>query len=130
MLNKFETIGRLTKEIELKKAKNNASVITFTLAVDDGKDREGNKKTQFTNFIAWEGRAETLAKYLKKGDLVFVESKFENNNYETNGVKVYSYVFNVTGFNLLPNNRKEETKYEEENSTGHYEIKNDDLPFY
>lgn len=136
MLNDYKAIGRLTKDIELKKTKSNKSFITFTLAVDKGKDKQGNPMTDFINFQAWEGRADTLAKYLHKGDIVFMEGELINNNYEdSNHVKHYSFVVNVNGFTLLPNNRntdkpQQEQQEQEEVHNGKIEIDSDDLPFY
>lgn len=104
MLNNINLIGRVTKEIEVKKTKQtNKSVIKFTLAVDEGKD----KKTQFIECVAWEGKAETIAKYVNKGDMFHVSGKLTNNNYEINGVKQYSYLVNVEDFSFLPNTKKE-----------------------
>lgn len=104
MLNDVKLIGRVTKEIEVKKTPQNKSVIRFTLAVDKGKD----KKTQFIECQAWEGTAETIAKYVNKGDVFQVSGELNNNNYESNGVKYYSYVVVVNGFTFLPNAKKEQ----------------------
>ena len=53
MLNNVNLIGRVTKEIELRKTQSNKSVVKFTLAVDDGKDGQGNmwpkKWTDYSN---------------------------------------------------------------------------------
>lgn len=106
MLNNINLIGRVTKDIEVKKTKkSNKNVIKFTLAVDEGKD----KKTQFIECIAWEGKAETIAKYVNKGDMFHVSGKLINNNYESNGVKQYSYLVNVEDFSFLPNAKKEQS---------------------
>lgn len=111
MLNQINLIGRVTKEIELKKTQSNKSVIKFTLAVDDGK-RNDQKITQFIECQAWEGTADTIARYVKKGDMFQVSGKLINNNYESNGIKHYSYIVQVNGFTLLPNLRNEKSEYE------------------
>ena len=143
MLNDYKAIGRITKEIEVKKTPQNKSVIRFTLAIDEGKD----KRTQFIECQAWDGTAETIAKYVKKGDMFQISGKLKNNNYESNGVKQYSYVVEVNGFTCLPNNRKQEEpqpqpqynqpslggdlqRPEERNQFSYADIKSDDLPFY
>lgn len=149
MLNNINLIGRVTKEIELKKTQTNKSVIKFTLAVDDGKDGQGNSRTQFIDCQAWEGLADTIQKYVLKGDMVNINGKLINNNYETNGIKYYSYLVLVNGMTLLPNKRLNEQKpqqaqyepqYQQQsirpdgrNVTGglnYSDIKSDDLPFY
>lgn len=156
MLNNVNLIGRVTKEIELRKTQSNKSVVKFTLAVDDGKDGQGNSKTQFIDCQAWEGLAETIQKYVLKGDMVNINGKLVNNNYESNGVKYYSYLVLASGMTLLPNKRTNqhpqetnkpqqvanqyEPRYQQQpirqdgqNVMGGFDysdIKPDDLPFY
>lgn len=151
MLNNVNLIGRVTKDIELRKTQSNKSVIKFTIAVD-----EGNNRTQFIECQAWEGLAETIQKYVLKGDMVNINGKLINNNYESNGVKYYSYLVLVGGMTLLPNKRNNqqnpaqvanqyepqynEPQYQQQsirpdgrNVTGgldYSDIKPDDLPFY
>lgn len=139
MLNDFKAIGRLTKEIELRKTPSNKSYTKFTLAVDRAKTAEGETITDFINFQAWDKRAETLQKYLFKGDMIFMEGELIPQTYDdSNGVKHYSYVVNVNGFTLLPNKREEqkttEQPVEKANSTIYLNngvtIEQDELPFY
>lgn len=128
MLNNVNLIGRVTKDIEIKKTKQtNKSVIRFTLAIDEGKDR----KAQFIECQAWEGTADTIAKYVHKGDMFNVNGKLINNEYESNGIKHYSYLVLVNGFTLLPNQRRSEeveqpAPVENDNP---FEILDDELPF-
>ena len=153
MLNNVNLIGRVTKEIELKKTQSNKSVVKFTLAIDDGKDGQGNSRTQFIDCQAWEGLADTIQKYVLKGDMVNINGKLINNNYESNGVKYYSYLVLANGMTLLPNKRLNEQKsqqvanqyepqyneplYQQQsirsdgrNVTGGVTFEPDDLPFY
>ncbi len=154
MLNNVNLIGRVTKDIELRKTQSNKSVVKFTLAVDDGKDGQGNSRTQFIDCQAWEGLAETIQKYVLKGDMVNINGKLINNNYESNGIKYYSYLVLVNGMTLLPNKRLNEQKqpaqvanqylpqynepqYQQQsirsdgrNVTGGVTFEPDDLPFY
>lgn len=155
MLNNVNLIGRVTKDIELRKTQSNKSVIKFTIAVD-----EGNNKTQFIECRAWEGLAETIQKYVLKGDMVNINGRLVNNNYENNGVKYYSYLVEANSMTLLPNKRQSqqnpaqvanqvtnqyepqynEPQYQQQsirpdgrNVTGglnYSDIKSDDLPFY
>lgn len=146
-MNKVILIGRLTKDIELKKTQTDKSVIRFTLAIDKG---FGDKKR--TNFIecqAWENIADTIYKYVLKGDMVSVAGELINNNYESNGVKQYSYLVSVNETHLLPNKRKtsDTSVYEQDTLVGNgqsvmdgmddefrskklSDFKEDELPFY
>ena len=76
MLNRIIVIGRLVKDPELRKAKEN-SVASFTIAVDGYKDT-----TSFFNCTAWNKTAENLAKYAKKGLLVGLDGRLEQHTYE------------------------------------------------
>lgn len=153
MLNNVNLIGRVTKEIEIRKTQSNKSVVKFTLTIDDGKDGQGNSRTQFIDCQAWEGLADTIQKYVLKGDMVNINGKLINNNYESNGIKYYSYLVLANGMTLLPNKRLNEQKpqqvanqyepqynepqYQQQsirsdgrNVTGGVTFEPDDLPFY
>jgi single-strand DNA-binding protein len=103
-MNKVILIGRVTKEIDLKKTQTGKSVIRFTLAVDKGYGEK--KKTNFIDCQAWEGIADTIYKYVLKGDMISVSGELVNNNFESNGVKQYSYIVNVNEMYFLPNKRE------------------------
>jgi single-strand DNA-binding protein len=127
MLNNVNLIGRITKDIEIRKTQSNKSVIRFTLAIDEGKDRTA----QFIECQAWEGTADTIAKYVHKGDMFNVSGKLINNNYESNGIKHYSYLVLVNGFTLLPNQRRSEEVEQPTpvSNNNPFAIEDDDLPF-
>ena len=144
-MNKVDLIGRVTDNIEVKKTPTNKSVIKFTLAVSKG---YGDKKR--TNFIkcqAWENIADTMASYVLKGDMVGISGEIINNDYESNGVKQYSYLVNVNEMFLLPNKREKKPTYEQDTLVGNgqsvmgglddefrskkiEDFKEDELPFY
>lgn len=92
MFNKWIGMGRLTADPELKQTTSGISVCKFTVAVDrkyKGKDSE--KQTDFINITAWRGTAEFVSKYFTKGKMIVIEGTLQNNNYEKDGVKHYSY---------------------------------------
>ena len=63
-MNSIQLIGRITKDIELKQTQGGKAYCNFSLAVA----REFNKEeTDFINCVAWEKKAETIEKYVKKG---------------------------------------------------------------
>ena len=81
--NKVILIGRLTKDIELKKTQSDVSCVSFSLAIDKPykKDREHPEAT-FINCTAWRAQAEFLAKYFAKGDKVAIEGYLDDNKWE------------------------------------------------
>ena len=121
LTNQVVLVGRLTKEIELKeygKGKNAGSVARFSIAVRDGKDNDGNERTQFISCVAWNTTAETLEKYVAKGDMVMVGGRLTENNYtDDNDVKHYTLQVSVDQINLLPNPRNDQ---EEQPRNGKY----------
>ena len=112
-MNEIRVIGRLGKDIELRKTMQGKSVIEFSLA--DSEKIDGAEYTTWINCVAWDKRAENIQKYVRKGDMLFVGGKWKNDEYlDKNGNKRYRTYCLVTTFQLLPNPR--ENKMPEENS--------------
>ena len=81
-MNKVILTGRLTADIELRKTQLNKSVTEFNLAVDrDRKDSSGNRQSDFISVVVWEGSADFLAQYAKKGTLIAVIGRLETSKY-------------------------------------------------
>ena len=65
-------IGRLTAD-PTQRDVNGATCTTFTVAEDTRrKDKDGNKITNFWRVTAWRGLGDNVAKYLHKGNQVYV----------------------------------------------------------
>ena len=79
MINSVVLVGRLTKDIELRKTQSGLSVASFTVACDrrlSQEQRNNNEQSaDFINCVAWRGSADFLGKYAHKGDTVGVEGK-------------------------------------------------------
>lgn len=83
-MNKVILCGRTTSDIELRYTQSNKAYIQFTIACDNGKDENGNKReADFVNCVAWERRAEVIAEYVKKGNRFLVSGSFKTDKYET-----------------------------------------------
>ena len=103
-MNKFITIGRLTKDPEIKELENGNKVSNITLPVDRPyKDKEGNKITDFLSYSLWNKDAERLCKLSSKGALISLEGYNTMKDVEFDGhkTKVISPV--VTNYNHLTN---------------------------
>ena len=93
MINSVVLVGRLTKDIELRKTQSGLSVASFTVACDrrlSQEQRNNNEQSaDFINCVAWRGSADFLGKYAHKGDTVGVEGKIQTRNYDRDGQRVY-----------------------------------------
>jgi single-strand DNA-binding protein len=82
MINSVVLVGRLTKDVELKKTQSNLSVTSFTVAVDNRtKDADGNKTASFINCTAWRQSADYLSNYAHKGSLVGIEGRLQQRSF-------------------------------------------------
>ena len=90
MINKVILVGRLTKEINLKKTSSNLSVASFTVACNRRVSGQNEQTADFINCVAWRQSADFLAKYSQKGSLVGVEGRIQTRNYDdASGKRVY-----------------------------------------
>lgn len=82
-MNKVILIGNLTKDPELKETQSGISVCKFSIAVNRKfQNADGERETDFFNITAWRGTAETIARYCKKGNKLFVEGNIQIRKYE------------------------------------------------
>lgn len=91
MINNVILIGRLTKDIVLKKTTSGKSVCNFTLAVSRrGKSKEDNPSADFIPCIVWERGAEILSQYAHKGSQIGIEGSIQTRTYKnTEGKTIY-----------------------------------------
>lgn|SRR5512133_3954650 len=85
MKNRVTLIGNLGMDPEIKTTETGKKVTHFTLATNDGfKNADGQKITETTwhNCVAWNGLAETVTRFLKKGKEVAVEGRIVYRTYE------------------------------------------------
>ena len=77
MLNRVCIMGRITRDLELRRTQDGTAVTSFTVAVDDDfkSKATGEKKTYFLAVVAWRQSAEFVCQYLGKGRMVVVEGK-------------------------------------------------------
>jgi len=93
-VNKVILVGRLGKDPEVRNLDNGAVVANFSIATSETyKDRTtGERKeiTEWHNIVLWRGLAEISQKYLKKGDMVYIEGKLRTRSWEKEGVTRYT----------------------------------------
>lgn len=90
MINTIILMGRLTRDVELKKTPSDKSVVNFSMAVERtfGKD----KMTDFLDCVAWNSTADFISKYFRKGDMIAVIGQMTTREYTANdGTKKKAY---------------------------------------
>lgn len=85
-MNRIELMGRLTADVELKKAtkKDGADYIRFSLAVPR---KNAKDKTDFITCAAFGKLAEVISKYCKKGQRIIVCGSLQIDQVEKDGNK-------------------------------------------
>jgi single-strand DNA-binding protein len=157
-INSVTLVGRLTKDIELRKTSSNTSVCNFTVAVDRRfqSQQQGGQSADFISCIAWRQSADFLAQYASKGTIVGVEGRIQTRSYDGQNGKVYvtevvadsvQIISSRNGANATANNSYSapvtnnqtftpsvEPSYDsmddDFSNTPSLDISSDDLPFY
>lgn len=108
MINNVVLTGRITRNLELKQTNNNNSSLNITLAVERTfKDQNGQKQTDFISCKAFGKRAETIAQYCQKGDLIGITGSIQTGNYQKqDGTKVYTTDVMVDGLSFFPRSQQ------------------------
>lgn len=86
-LNKVILIGRLGRDPELRYTVTGTPVVNFPLATSDVyTDKDGNRqeKTEWHKIVVWGKQAETVANYLGKGRLIYVEGSLQTRKWTDN----------------------------------------------
>ncbi|GHV37071.1 single-stranded DNA-binding protein [Bacteroidia bacterium] len=84
-VNKIILIGNLGKDPEVFKFENGNKKVSFSLATNESfknKDGERTERTEWHNIVAYRGLAEVAEKYLKKGELIYLEGSIHYRSYE------------------------------------------------
>lgn len=77
MLNHITIMGRLTKDVELRKTGNGTSVASFTIACERDFGENGQKETDFIVVVAWKHTADFVSKYFSKGRMIVVSGRLQ-----------------------------------------------------
>lgn len=79
MLNRAILQGRLCRDPEIRHTESGKAVANFTLAVDRDHNRE---ETDFIDCVCWNGTAEFVSKYFRKGSMIVVSGRLQMRKYE------------------------------------------------
>lgn len=90
MLNQVVLVGRLTRDLELVESENGKNAVLELAIPRAFKNKDGEYETDFITCILWNTIAENTAEYCKKGDIVGVKGRLQNEVLETeDGTKKY-----------------------------------------
>ena len=92
MINRAVLVGRLTRDVEVRKTQSGISCAMFTVACDRNrkKDENSNEPTaDFISCVAWRQPADFLGQYARKGALIGVDGRIQTRNYEKDGQRIY-----------------------------------------
>lgn len=139
-INKIVFAGNITRDPELKSLPTGTKVVNFSIASNSkykNKNGEMVEQTEFGNIVMFDKKAEAVAKYLKKGDPIYVEGKLQTRSWEKDGVKMYrteiiANEFQFVGGNKNGTTNKPKEQTIEEIDTIQYpeeEINLSDIPF-
>lgn len=107
-LNSVHLIGRLTRDPEAKALPSGSTVVSFSIATSrTWKDKESGEKkeeSEFHNCVAFGRTAETIAQYVKKGQLLFVDGRLQTRSWDDkdSGKKMYRTEIVVENFQFGP----------------------------
>lgn len=100
MHNRVGLQGRLAEIPELKHTPNGTAVTEFSIAVENNRTTNGERKTNFFKIKAWNGTAELICKYFEKGQQIIIDGRLDSKTYtDKNDVKrkdVYVVAENVS----------------------------------
>lgn len=141
-MNKVILIGRLTKDVELRKTTQGTSVVSFTIAVNRRSKEDG---ADFINCVAWNKTAELISTYLRKGSQCAIDGRIQTRNYEKDNNRVYvtevvcdsiEFLGSASGASNKEATYEQNMGYQSDNSFddsnfdgGSFDPSSDDLPF-
>lgn len=133
-MNKTIITGRTTADCELKQTTSGTPVAAFSIAVRRTfKNAKGEYESDFFDCVAYNKTAETISKYVKKGDLIGIEGRLQKRSYTNkDDRKIYITEIIVENVEFLQS-KKQETPPSFAETTGSAQFEEidpfEDLPF-
>lgn len=110
-LNQVQLIGAVGNDPEVRTLQGGAKVASFHIATTERyKDRDGNPKeqTEWHNITAWNGKADFVEKYVKKGNNLFISGKLTTRQWtDQSGNKRYTTEVVADNIQMLDRKPKE-----------------------
>ncbi|WP_426429108.1 single-stranded DNA-binding protein [Staphylococcus equorum] len=143
MTNVFVFTGRITKDLEVKEVGSGTKVLNFSLAVDNPFKKDD---TSFFDIVAFNQKAETLARYCGKGSKIAVNGDVKQERFKDKEGNNRSAVrFTASNIEFLDSKGQSENQPQQQaqpnqqqtksnsnpfaNANGPIDISEDDMPF-
>lgn len=131
-MNNISIMGRLTRDPELTTSQSGVEMGKYTVAVDRQKDKNGNKKTDFFNCVAFGQGGAFVQKYFHKGDGIIVHGRMESNKSEKDGRIYWTLVAEKHDFPLSRTTAqagRDDPEPEATAQSGFTPVETEELPF-
>lgn len=139
-MNSVVIVGRLTKDVELKKTQSETAYVKFTVAVNRQYNKDNDHpEADWIDCVAWRHHAEFIAKYFSKGSKIGIVGKLQTSLYEgKNGQKIKATEVVVNEANFVESKgsgQQSNSPSNEENKSEPKEMEviatptDDDVPF-
>lgn len=116
----------MTKDPNISYTSNQMCIAKFNIALDRGKDKNGESKgTDFPQIVAFGKVAELIERYTQKGSQVGISGHIHTDSYEKDGKKVYTTDVIADRVELM--GKAEKPK--QDVPSGFAELTDDDIPF-
>jgi len=118
-MNNFSIIGNLTRDPELKELAGGTIIANFSIAYNEGKDKNGEEKpASYFDLVMFGNKARAFAEWHKKGDRVAVWGSMTQDKWEDKDGNQRSKVkLKASGFTFVKKDdriQKTETPYQEQ----------------
>ena len=108
-MNKQLILVRVGQQPEIVDA--STTICKFSVATSERWTKNGEKqeRTDWHNVVSYGKTAETLHKYVNKGDQIYIEGKTRHRKYQDkNGIDRYAVDVEVVSFEFISSNSKQE----------------------
>ena len=128
-LNIVVVCGRCTRDPQIQYTSNQMCVARFNIALDRGKDKDGqNKGADYPQIVAFGKVGEVIERFVNKGSQLAIYGHIHTDSYEKDGKKVYTTDVIADRVELMGKAEKTE-KPKQDAPSGFAELTDDDIPF-
>jgi len=121
-INKVILLGRVGKDPEIQQFdggnKASFSVATTERAFTTRDGKEIPEKTEWHNIVCWKGLSTIVERFVKKGDLIYLEGKITTRSWDSDNGKKYITEIVADNIELLGNKTESKVAEDMEQESG------------